>query len=135
GLATVAQIEGVIGPIDGSRHSETNAGRPLASPGLMNRHYCPQTLLQCVERKTIAELRPGRRRIGLLTVGNSGLNLPPECIVVSMPERPEEYSARLYAVLHEMDARGVDHIVVELPPDEPAWLAVRDRLLRASVIV
>jgi L-threonylcarbamoyladenylate synthase len=43
-----------------------------------------------------------------------------------------DYSALLYEALHRMEDRGVDRIVVELPPDLPEWLAVRDRLRRAS---
>ncbi|MCC6417578.1 MAG: hypothetical protein IT429_04950, partial [Gemmataceae bacterium] len=39
----------------------------------------------------------------------------------------------LYAALHTLDRAGVDRIVVSLPLDGPAWLAVRDRLRRASI--
>jgi hypothetical protein len=49
-----------------------------------------------------------------------------------MPEHSEEYAAKLYAALHEMDHEGLDWIAVELPPDEPEWAAVRDRLQRAA---
>jgi L-threonylcarbamoyladenylate synthase len=49
-----------------------------------------------------------------------------------MPEEPAAYAARLYAALHELDEVGVDRIVVELPPDTEAWLAIRDRLRRAA---
>jgi L-threonylcarbamoyladenylate synthase len=49
-----------------------------------------------------------------------------------MPERAEEYAALLYEALHSMDREGLDFIAVEMPPDEPEWTAVRDRLLRAA---
>jgi L-threonylcarbamoyladenylate synthase len=42
------------------------------------------------------------------------------------------YAHDLYAHLRAMDALGVDLIVVETPPEEPAWLAVCDRLARAA---
>ena len=40
--------------------------------------------------------------------------------------------ARLDAVLHELDAEGLDWIAVELPPNEPEWAAIHDRLRRAA---
>ena len=38
----------------------------------------------------------------------------------------------LFAVLRDLDARGVQQIWVELPPDTPEWEGVRDRLQRAA---
>ena len=47
-------------------------------------------------------------------------------------ELPEAAARSLYDVLHRCDALGKTAIIVVLPPDEPAWRAVRDRLFRAS---
>ena len=55
-------------------------------------------------------------------------------MVVPMPRDPAAYAARLYDTLHALDAAGVAHVVVELPPDTDAWLAVRDRLRRAAAV-
>jgi L-threonylcarbamoyladenylate synthase len=49
-----------------------------------------------------------------------------------MPRDPVVYAARLYAALHALDEAGVERIIVTMPPDRPEWLAVRDRLVRAS---
>ena len=49
-----------------------------------------------------------------------------------MPVDPAKYASQLYAALHTLDAAGVARIIVDMPPDEEAWLAVRDRLRRAS---
>ena len=49
-----------------------------------------------------------------------------------MPTDPAAYAAELYAALHVLDCAGVERIVVALPPSGEAWLAVRDRLSRAS---
>ena len=45
---------------------------------------------------------------------------------------PAEASRQLYDVLHHCDALGLRSIVVIMPPDQPEWDAVRDRLLRAT---
>jgi L-threonylcarbamoyladenylate synthase len=52
--------------------------------------------------------------------------------MIEMPTEAAEYSTRLYAALHELDAAGVDVIIVDLPPQDDTWLAVHDRLRRAS---
>ena len=53
-------------------------------------------------------------------------------IVVEMPADPAAYAAQLYAVLHDLDGRGLSRVLVEVPPDADEWLAVRDRLARAA---
>jgi L-threonylcarbamoyladenylate synthase len=49
-----------------------------------------------------------------------------------MPAEPAGYAAALYAVLHRLDALGLDWIAVERPPDTPAWAGILDRLTRAA---
>jgi L-threonylcarbamoyladenylate synthase len=49
-----------------------------------------------------------------------------------MPTESKAYAARLYAALHEMDRAGLERIVVTLPPPTDEWLAIHDRLRRAS---
>jgi L-threonylcarbamoyladenylate synthase len=51
---------------------------------------------------------------------------------VCLPENPVGYASALYAALHDLDAMGLDRIVIALPPDTPQWLAIRDRLNRAA---
>jgi L-threonylcarbamoyladenylate synthase len=52
--------------------------------------------------------------------------------VVALPSQPQEYARHLYSVLRQMDAMGLDAIYVQMPPDQPRWAAVRDRLRRAT---
>jgi L-threonylcarbamoyladenylate synthase len=49
-----------------------------------------------------------------------------------MPNDARQYAAVLYGALHRLDARGLDWIAVEEPPDTPEWSGVRDRLYRAA---
>ena len=53
-------------------------------------------------------------------------------IAVQMPADPEAYAARIYAVLHDLDARGVHTIAVESLPENAEWDALRDRLRRSA---
>jgi L-threonylcarbamoyladenylate synthase len=56
----------------------------------------------------------------------------PRLNVIAMPTGPTEYARQLYARLHEADDRGSARIYIEMPPDEAAWQAIRDRLHRAT---
>ena len=94
------------------------------APGLQPRHYSPRTRLLLVESPKELPDRLGayvwRKKSGL--VGCS----------VRMPASSKEYAARLYATLHQLDQENLPWIAVEMPPDTPAWAAIRDRLKRAA---
>ncbi len=45
---------------------------------------------------------------------------------------PEIFAQEMYAKLREMDSLGVNRILVEALPEEPEWMAVKDRLSRAQ---
>ncbi len=52
---------------------------------------------------------------------------------LEMPADPDAYAAQLYDALRRADAMGAERIVIEQPPGrEGVWLAVWDRLLRAT---
>jgi L-threonylcarbamoyladenylate synthase len=93
------------------------------APGMHARHYSPRTPVLLVEHPRELPDRAGaylfRKKSGIVS----------RCI--RMPRTPAEYAARLYAVLHELDQEGWPWIGVEMPPDTPAWAAIRDRLLKA----
>ena len=104
GLITQPEIEAVIGPV------ATGAG--AESPGQHPKHYSPRT----------------RVVLGASPEAGNGARLD----FTIMPNNAAEYAERLYAALHELDAKGYDWIAIELPPDTPEWAGVRDRLTRAA---
>ena len=48
------------------------------------------------------------------------------------PADPVGYAHELYDNLRRLDAAGADEILIEEPPADSRWLAVRDRLQRAA---
>lgn len=94
-----------------------------AAPGMHARHYSPRTPVLLVQHPRELPDRAGaylfRKKSGIVS----------RCI--RMPAKPEEYAARLYAALHELDQESWPWIGVEMPPDTREWAAIRDRLLRA----
>lgn len=49
-----------------------------------------------------------------------------------LPADPARYAHDLYATLRRLDEANLESMAIELPPDQPEWLAVRDRLFRAA---
>lgn len=128
------QIEAVIGAVAypiretgfPGRDSVDSSGAAHLSPGQHPRHYSPKTRLILVEAGTV----PMQGRGAYLQI-----NEPPRGVVtkvVGMPSDAEGYAAKLYLVLHALDAHGYDWIAVESPPATVEWEAVRDRLRRAA---
>lgn len=109
GMVSRAEIEEVIGPVLVAAHT-TGSAHP--SPGMHRRHYSPRTPLILVKRGQPSSVGRGIR--------------------LQMPADPGEYAAVLYERLHEADSGNWDWIEIELPPDDPAWAAIRDRLERAA---
>lgn len=100
------------------------AGAAHPAPGMHPRHYSPRTPLLLVAHP---QDLPDRRG-AYIWRENPGL----ASRSIRMPLDAPAYAARLYAVLHELDAENWPWIAVELPPDQLEWVAIRDRLQRAS---
>ena len=145
GLIGPAEIAAVIGPIAGvERFSDTvisegegEPAEPLRSPGLLARHYAPRVPLECLppelDRARIDELCQAGRRIGWLAIGPQQGDISSGVLIIELPPEPAAYASQLYAALHALEAADVERIVVTLPPRSEAWLAIHDRLSRASV--
>jgi L-threonylcarbamoyladenylate synthase len=91
------------------------AAKEHESPGMHHKHYSPRnTRIVLVNR--FEEAPPGAQRLVL-------------------PADPEVCAAQLYGALHDLDARGVGQVAIEMPEDpDPRWDAVRDRLRRAAAV-
>lgn len=136
GLITAEQIGEVLGQEISMAARPTASDAALRSPGLLERHYAPRAVLECVTGDGIArvnELVQAGKRVGWLALNRVGL-IPSGLHCIDMPTAATTYAARLYAALHELDDAGLDIIVASLPPNGPEWLAIRDRLGRAAAL-
>jgi L-threonylcarbamoyladenylate synthase len=124
GMVTVPEIEAVLGqPL---ATAEAVAGEVArSSPGQLDRHYAPRALVTLFDR----DAPPAPRDAGAIvfTPGRSGVRQE-----IRLPAEPAGYARGLYAALHTLDAAGVSQILIEAPPADAAWDAIRDRLRRAS---
>jgi L-threonylcarbamoyladenylate synthase len=119
------QIEEVIGLITSAEQQSTGAH---PSPGMHPRHYSPRTPLHLIHNGRVPAQGAGAYlQITCPPVGNVRE-------VVAMPNDADGYAAQLYGVLHALDTKGYDWIVVETPSPSVEWEAVLDRLRRASTL-
>jgi L-threonylcarbamoyladenylate synthase len=127
GRITHAQIEAVIGPVaqDQDQHS------PRAS-GTLEAHYAPRTPMLLLPRAALeleaTQQRAFGKRVAILAIDA----LPPGSTGAVLPADAEGFAHGLYAALRQLDAGDEQLLLVERPPEGPAWLAVHDRLRRAA---
>lgn len=125
GAITPAMLEQALG----AAVAAADAGAPRAS-GTLERHYAPKTPLRLVASHALdQEISRAGGGTGVLAFSR-----PDERAArwLRMPREPQGYAHRLYAALRELDAAGCALILVEEPPQDAAWAAVRDRLKRAA---
>ena len=119
------------------RQAEKNV--PRAS-GMLKSHYAPHVptyllddldelkYIARVEGERIAVMARAPKPTPILATV-----LQPQDHWHTLSENPEIFAKDLYAALRHCEAIA-DKIFIEAVPDEPAWLAVRDRLMRASAL-
>jgi len=129
------ELEAITGPItrfDGS----VSVNDVQAAPGMSNRHYAPKAKLTVhkpselfnVQKKIQSE--SGQKVVAV--VFGDEIKSPLSCEHRRLPADPKSVSARLYAILHDLDSQGCQRILFQEPPQTDEWLAVRDRLARAA---
>lgn len=138
GVSLAALAEVVNGKIIISEGGE----RTPRVPGSLSSHYAPATPLELWRSDDIwrgaIELRAKGLRVAVIGWSDQHFpsNIPEDekIIFFSMPAEPEGYGRRLYATLRQFDHQRFDRLLIETPPGESAWMAISDRLQRASCI-
>lgn len=132
GALSLRAISEVVGPLQLPGDGVGGTVAEVRSPGLAHRHYAPRARLHLVDDPAVLAAKaedadPGT--IGILTHRSTA---PLGAHVELLSADPLEYAADLYAALHRLDDAGVATILAQTPPAGDDWLAVRDRLTRAS---
>jgi L-threonylcarbamoyladenylate synthase len=136
GGVTVAEIESALNCAVSLAYN--TPGQTVRVSGSLPAHYAPSTPLKLCTKVEIGrqalELAGQHLQIAVITCSEiDPLSLSaPEIRHIVMPPDPVDYGKQLYAALHQCDQIGLDVILMETPPQKPAWLAVADRLQRAS---
>jgi L-threonylcarbamoyladenylate synthase len=151
GAVSLDMLRAVLPRVDTRARDEPVHGA-RASPGMLERHYSPRALLTLYEgepREAVARLVreacgliADGRRIGIMAADEDRAALaeiehtgsPATIAYLGSQYDLATIASRLYAAMRELDACGVDRILVrDLPGDEGLAAAIRDRLRRAGV--
>jgi L-threonylcarbamoyladenylate synthase len=95
-------------------------------------HYAPRTPTVRADSAEQLERVTWPDRAALIIFGPSALPVLPAHLHIVQLREPEDAGTRLYEVLHACDSLNGEVIVILMPPEEPRWLTVRDRLIRAA---
>jgi L-threonylcarbamoyladenylate synthase len=130
GSITSEELGRVLGA---SPHS--GRGSATRAPGMLATHYAPRTPAKLMARTellaALAGLGGSNSHISVLA---HSVGQPPEFegAWFDAPGESARYAQQLYANLRALDAREADEIWIEAPPDGPDWVAIGDRLRRAT---
>jgi L-threonylcarbamoyladenylate synthase len=130
GAVTREQIAEVLGEAVDLFSGSIDVKMSASSPGQQERHYSPRT----PAFRYSGHQSPPTARCGVILVGlRFRKRRLGNAMFIELPDDPEEYGRHLYESLRELDAMGLERILVQMPPEEARWVAVRDRLRRATV--
>jgi L-threonylcarbamoyladenylate synthase len=106
---------------------------PRAS-GTLESHYAPRAKVRLMSAQDITAklqaLGPHANNLGVWSAErpDAGAGV----VWLAQAQTAEQAAHDLFSVLRNLDARGVQQIWVQWPPDTPEWEGVRDRLQRAA---
>jgi len=121
-----------LGRVLGSMPRMASSDSPRAS-GTLASHYAPKTaarlmtpdeLAHALSRQPVAPIAVLARSVAK-PIGFAG-------VWIGAPVDSAAYTRELYASLRMLDRLGADEIWIEAPPEGPDWVAVNDRLRRAT---
>ncbi len=131
GLIGAGELAAVLGrPVEeGGKH---HGPGPLASPGMLARHYAPRTRAMLVEASVLADALRAYPA-GAVVVSRGSVDVPPPHHILEIHGDAQEYAHFMYSALREADAKNMSAILIVRPPeDSPLWMAIHDRLRRAT---
>ncbi len=148
GAVSLEDVRGVLPDVRaGVRHSSPSVQtQPQRAPGMLAKHYSPRTPLVLYEGDSAAVLHrlttdatvalSGGRRVGVIAANEDALDaalLGVRLLRLGPARDSSEVARRLFAAFRELDAIGVDVILVRgFPVGDALGLAVQDRLRRAA---
>ena len=136
GQITRAQIEAACGRavLDKNTPIETMGQSAPRASGTLESHYAPRAKVRLMSAQDMARkleaLGPHANNLGVWSAErpDAGAGV----LWLEQPASANQAAHALFSVLRDLDARGVQQIWVQLPPDTPEWEGVRDRLQRAA---
>lgn len=128
GSVTAEALRRFVGEVDVAHALEQGV-----SPGTSLMHYAPDMPATMVPSVRLAAFL-GSLSVPAAVLAMPGTEVRAPHVTIRMQPDAEGYARMLYAGLREAEATGLSQIVIEEPAGrEGVWLAVLDRLRRATV--
>lgn len=128
GSISVEEIEKIVGNLIININDDSKP----SSPGMLSRHYAPNTAIYLTNNVNSLIKSFSGKKIGLLLFKNKVLNNKNvEQEVLSESGDLNESAKNLYAALHRLDHKNLDLIIAERLPDIGLGKTINDRLQRA----
>ncbi|MEQ1598895.1 MAG: L-threonylcarbamoyladenylate synthase [Methylotenera sp.] len=130
GMLPEANVEALAGVP--ATQLKTNLAKDIIKvPGQHLLHYSPKTPIKLFDSREalIHFAKTSQKSCAALLFGAGAL---PICKYVILPNQAVQAAEQLYSVLHTMDDFNVEQLLVEMPPYASDWLAILDRLIRAT---
>lgn len=132
GMITAEAISAIIGlPV-----LTATTAQDILAPGMHKLHYAPDTRTVLLSDNDMLEyiqhLPANELPAVYLTWSGGQLVQHPQIKKIIMPQTAKEYAHELYAALRAYDVLPYQHILIEAVPQTAEWLAVNDRLQKAS---
>jgi len=114
------------------------AGFPIAcgqgskAPGTLKKHYAPNTPAQMIPGQELSEIiKQNGSPLVVLAMHKFEVSDDKQVRFLSLPSNPQQYAQSIYSMLRYADSLRPQSILIEQPPQDEEWAAVRDRLQRA----
>ena len=131
GGITYEQLCDILGEV--IKNYEFKDGEVPKSPGVKYKHYAPKAEVFVVKGSLVDFIKKEYYKydkIGVLC--HSKYEMPENCVVKYMGNKPEEYANTLFSHLRSFDDENVDVIFAEDVDDKGINLAVSNRLYKAA---
>lgn len=135
GMITPEMMSGVLhAPVSFARADAT----PILAPGMHHLHYAPttQTLLLSTQDLKSFLLNQTEWPIAILAYSDKPPHFDEELakkiLWKKMPMDAKQYAHDLYQALRMLDKAQVKRIIIEAVPENQEWVAINDRLRKAS---
>ena len=125
GMLPEASIEALAG------RSALSLKQAIKAPGQHLLHYSPKTPIKLFasREELINFVKTTQKNSAALLFGAGDY---PSCHYVQLSNQAAAAAEALYGALHELDARQVAQLLIEMPPRTTEWAAINDRLSRAA---
>jgi L-threonylcarbamoyladenylate synthase len=103
-------------------------------PGKLDYHYQPEKPLYCFTNyQTMQQFLQDKPDSYIMSFKPKTNSIPNT--YYQLPDNVEQLAYELYYQLRLADASTANYIAIELPANRPAWLGIRERLLKAGQLI